>query len=178
MDESTILCSVEDCERPVDCKKLCRGHRRQADDGKPFTPLRSYVNHSMRDEMGRKRCRRCGSWKQTDDFTRNNRSSDRLSIYCKSCELSRTRQRRYGFTAEQYAELLEAQGGGCAICGETNQSGRSLAIDHDHACCPDQNSCGKCVRGLLCDGCNLGIGKLRDNPNLLRKAAIYIEGTR
>lgn len=71
--------------------------------------------------------------------------------------LNRRRQavRRYGLTLATYDWLLESQGGGCAICGKTpEEEGKNLAIDHDHACCPQEaGSCGLCVRGILCDSC-------------------------
>jgi hypothetical protein len=66
---------------------------------------------------------------------------------------------------------MVAQGGGCAICGRTpdDAPGRwsRLNIDHDH-------KTGK-VRGVLCHGCNSGIGHLQDDPALLRRAAEYVE---
>lgn len=63
-----------------------------------------------------------------------------------------------GLTVAQYDELLKAQGGVCAICkrpesilhhGKNNQV---LAVDHDH----DTGA----IRGLLCFGCNIGLGRL------------------
>ncbi|MGH9460378.1 MAG: endonuclease domain-containing protein [Vicinamibacteria bacterium] len=61
---------------------------------------------------------------------------------------------RFKITAAQYQALLEAQGG-CALCGkDKNAQARRLHIDHDHGCCPRKRSCGKCIRGLLCNSCN------------------------
>jgi hypothetical protein len=74
--------------------------------------------------------------------------------------------RKFGITLEQYDELLRAQGGFCAICGETNCDSRALAVDHDH-------KTGK-VRGLLCGNCNRGIGNLRDNQAILQRAIEYL----
>lgn len=62
------------------------------------------------------------------------------------------RLRKYGLTQERYDALLEAQGFQCP-CGEPF-AGRTPDIDHDHACCPGDSSCGLCVRGLLCGLCN------------------------
>jgi len=56
-----------------------------------------------------------------------------------------TRAKQLGVTDDEYALLLEAQDGGCAICGAKPKT-RRLHVDHDHAT-------GK-VRGLLCHRCN------------------------
>jgi hypothetical protein len=83
---------------------------------------------------------------------------------------------RYSLTPASYRALWETQGGVCKLCGRP-ASGKSemLAVDHDHSCCEGQRSCGKCVRGLLCDPCNRGLGLLGDSPEILRRAATYIE---
>lgn len=75
---------------------------------------------------------------------------------------------KYGITVEQYAELLDKQGGGCAVCGKTpGEEGRNLAVDHDH-------KTGE-IRGILCTYCNHRlVGKWRDG-SLLRRIADYIE---
>jgi Recombination endonuclease VII len=81
----------------------------------------------------------------------------------------------YRMTLEEYDFLLEAQGGHCAICPKTpEENGKRLAVDHDHRCCPGKESCGKCIRGLLCAHCNLAIGLLEDNPLVMENAADYI----
>ncbi len=74
--------------------------------------------------------------------------------------------RSYGLTLEQYAALLQEQGGACAICGEPETGGWDLAIDHDHAT--------GIVRGLLCRRCNVGIGLLRDDADVAAAAADYL----
>jgi hypothetical protein len=50
-----------------------------------------------------------------------------------------------------------------------------LSIDHDHACCPGRISCGKCIRGLLCNRCNRALGLLGDSIELLKKMIAYLE---
>lgn len=65
----------------------------------------------------------------------------------------------YGMSSEGYAALLASQGGGCAICHVTpDHFTLSMAVDHDHACCPGKKSCGDCVRGILCPFCNNALG--------------------
>ena len=67
-------------------------------------------------------------------------------------------------TTEWYEDNLKKQGGHCALC-TTEPNGRRLQVDHDHKCCPtsregSRRTCGKCVRGLLCEKCNTKIGYL------------------
>ena len=88
----------------------------------------------------------------------------------------------YRLRREDYDLILAKQGGACAICGLTSSGTvddrtgklRRLAIDHDRSCCPGLRSCGQCIRGLLCSGCNTGLGALRDDPALLKRAAEYV----
>jgi hypothetical protein len=82
-------------------------------------------------------------------------------------------QRRFKITGEDYAAMLAAQGGVCAICGgaetHTYASGKvkDLAVDHCHA--TNTN------RGLLCFNCNQGLGRFQDDPTRLRAAADYLD---
>ena len=78
---------------------------------------------------------------------------------------------RFGITEEQYQEILDRQGGGCALCGKTaEEEGRHLAVDHSH-------KSGE-IRGILCAYHNHRVvGKWTD-ADLLRRVADYIsQGT-
>lgn len=84
-------------------------------------------------------------------------------------------RRTYNITHDQYETMLAEQNGQCAICG-TTETGQSkwFQVDHDHACCDKKGSCGACVRGLLCLGCNSMLGHAKDDPDKLDSAALYV----
>jgi len=87
------------------------------------------------------------------------------------------RTRRFGMTPEGYRALLASQDGRCAACGSSDPqaSHGQFGIDHDHSCCPGKKSCGKCVRGLLCNGCNTALAHVKDDPERLRQLIAYLE---
>lgn len=118
-------------------------------------------------------------WKAADHLA-GKRWREKNKDYLANRELIRA----YNITLDKYNELLNAQGGVCFICKEPPQ-GKRLAVDHDHDCCPalwggkrtKRNiSCGECIRGLLCDSCNQGLGKFKDDATRLRNALQYLEG--
>lgn len=81
--------------------------------------------------------------------------------------------KNYRLTREQYEELLKAQNGVCAICGEIDED-KPLHVDHDHRCCSGAQTCGQCIRALLCQGCNTTLGHMKDDPKRLMAAAAYL----
>ena len=88
-----------------------------------------------------------------------------------SSEAGKARMRRgrwakqnINITTEEYKQKYKSQEGKCNICKE---SFATLCVDHDH-------STGQ-IRGLLCKQCNLGIGNLKDNIDLLTNAIEYLK---
>ena len=74
---------------------------------------------------------------------------------------------RYNLTLDHYNQLLYEQGFKCKICEKSVRDvDGPLAVDHDH-------NTGE-IRGLLCSGCNTGIGLLKEDPTILAKAIIYL----
>lgn len=72
----------------------------------------------------------------------------------------------YGISLSERNDILAKQDWKCAICG-TSLLGRKINIDHDH-------NTGK-VRGILCNGCNRGLGFFDDNIENLKNAIKYLE---
>jgi hypothetical protein len=81
---------------------------------------------------------------------------------------------KFGITLEAWQSMFDAQGMACYLCGDA-LDGAHIHVDHDHACCPGNKSCGACVRGLACRWCNQGLGQFRDDPARMRRAADALE---
>ena len=87
--------------------------------------------------------------------------------------LSGQHESKYGITLDEKDALL-AERGGCAACGATETTGHGWHTDHDHACCPGQRSCGKCVRGILCHACNVTLGQSKESIERLESLINYL----
>lgn len=71
---------------------------------------------------------------------------------------------RYQLSLEMWLIKFNSQGGRCAVCF---RACAPLVVDHNHKCCPDRNSCGKCVRGLICQRCNIAVGFFEIHSDLV-----------
>lgn len=139
---------------------------------------RSAANYAAK-VAGRKPCEGCGS--TIPETARSNarycsRDCMHKTVTKRNYDPARStdynRRYLYGIGTAEVEEILAAQGGVCAICG-TDQWGGYRGrphVDHCHKT--------KKVRGLLCDGCNNGLGRFADDPDRLRAAAAYVEAHR
>ena len=77
---------------------------------------------------------------------------------------SKQYETRYGVNVTEVEAMIASQGNKCKICGEA----KKLVVDHDHTT--------GIVRGMLCHGCNVGLGLLGDTTDGLLVAISYLEG--
>ena len=122
-------------------------------------------------------CNVCGQIKdQTTGFYKQASTKSGYHPRCKECMKKASRiseyKRRYGITPDQYDHMMKDQQGLCLICNQPETLPlkgrvRRMAVDHDH-------KTGE-VRGLLCSDCNTGLGKFKDNPELLLSAIRYLQ---
>lgn len=144
-----------------------------------------------------KTCSKCKTLKADDAFNKNRSTKSGLQDWCKKCFsdgaktkwrkltfAERTRKgskvrrfllkQKYGLTLEIYESMLRAQSNQCCICKcllkfSGHRTTATACVDHCHET--------KRVRGILCNGCNITIGKFRDSAALLREAADYLDST-
>lgn len=133
-------------------------------------------------------CCRCKIAKPLDAFALCSKAWHGRRSYCKVCDRERHQEWRkanprtkqesekrwawrlrgeYGLSVSDYHLILQSQGGGCAICGATQDNHkRKMPVDHDHAT-------GK-VRGVLCGPCNSALGSFRDSSTVASAAVAYL----
>ena len=134
--------------------------------------------HSLRKD-GRRFCKICANdlkreayennaekFKERSKANRHKGLKYPVSAASKAKNKERYLVQRYGLTPEQKRAMLEKQHGLCLICKDPPCK-KGLVIDHSHG---DGH-----VRGLLCNACNLGLGKFKDSAKMLRAAAKYLD---
>ncbi len=134
-----------------------------------------------------KQCSKCRKQKWNSEFSKNKTSSDGLQSWCTYCvrEYQENDPKRkitirkdhlkskFNLTIEGYELILKSQKGICKICKQPetakdrNGDIRRLCVDHNHE--TDR------IRGLLCDKCNVMLGRAEDNPEILKQAIKYLE---
>lgn len=146
-----LPCQFEGCVNNEFNPGLCAGHYYQSLRGEELRPLRE------RFECPVPGC--AGSF------------NDKLSR-SRCCGRCAGRMKRFSLSLEELIALFTP-----LVCSNPGcDSAELLRIDHDHSCCPEKGSCGECVRGLLCNGCNTSLGSLHEDPRRIRGLVNYLEG--
>ena len=142
-------------------------------------------------------CTKCEQGKDSTEFRKRKGTRHGYQYWCRQCESEANKKRylpaikklkkpidvkevkrkakermlkhRYDITIDEYNQLYDNQGGRCKICGDRYILGttKGLVVDHCHTTME--------VRGLLCGNCNTGLGKFKDDIELLNKAIEYIK---
>lgn len=143
-------------KRRASCKVCMRKHDQDTRNFKPDPTLKS------------KQCTGCSRELGIHEFSKNIRSLGGYSHSCKACQRDSYLKREYGVSLDEYNKMLKEQDYSCWICiaHVDDHYKENLHVDHDH-------STGA-VRGLLCESCNLLLGKARDSVAILENAIKYL----
>lgn len=138
-----------------------------------------------------KQCGQCSRTLPISQFYGN--SQGYIASYCSTCAASKAKdwrlknrelvrqrydrnyyrgyvyKKRYGITLEEYNSLMKQQNQCCAICHVPFSliSSKNIHLDHSHS--------SGVVRGILCNDCNLAIGRAKDDTKILRSMIEYLE---
>lgn len=146
--------------------------------GKTFDYIKNRKNvnycstkcHSERNwNNGKRVCSICGDEKTIEEIAKTHKTKSGYGSRCISCQKNRDKmlriKKKYGLSENEVSILLKTQNGRCAICQVVFEK---LPFNVDH-CHTNGN-----VRGLLCNGCNTGLGQFKDNIQNLQNAINYL----
>jgi len=198
MQKMFDTCTVLGCDRPHKARGYCQTHYMQVKRGAPIT---EQINTRVREkppecteagccepvkskglcQMHYQRYLRHGYTGHRDRSKPFGNCSvegcDSVMYSGKMCHAHYIKDLRWkskGLSLSDYGDKLAAQNFVCEICEEGEKTAdwrsgktKALAIDHCHE--TDK------IRGLLCSSCNRALGLFQDSPELLRKAADYLD---
>lgn len=131
-------------------------------------PASDFYKMSARKFNGlRPECKVCSAAKTKEYFEKNPE--------CRHYHNLKARLKDKGLTIEEFNQMVEDQGGGCAVCGQPEKASYKsmgdrqsrLSVDHDHKT--------GLVRGLLCSNCNTALGLLGEDVERMKKLMEYVE---
>jgi hypothetical protein len=133
--------------------------------------------------MEEKVCSKCKIPKSITEFVKNKSTKDGYHHQCKECcatqrikyqnsEKGKILNKysmikyRYGLTKNNFIEILNKQNNSCPICGLKFIVPIKINVDHDHKT--------NITRGLLCHRCNMVLGLINDNVDILDSIKTYL----
>jgi len=125
------------------------------------------------DAFSKKICNVCHKLLDTNIFAKNQNAINNRSVRRPSCVDCRKHLEGVNMSAKTKAEWAKKKPQSvpfeCPICAKRTIAGitSKVVLDHDH-----RN--GE-ARGWVCDSCNTGIGRFKDDVELMKRAIKYIE---
>ena len=145
-------------------------------DGKVCTRCKiKKTNTEFYEDHNRSKCKVCirevnKIYRRSLRGRKMRREYERTSPKWKRVKQRADRKSKYGIDEETFDQMIVAQSKKCCICQITfSEETRETwaCVDHNH-------QTGE-VRGILCPGCNIGLGGFKDDPRLLEAAIGYLK---
>lgn len=154
-DGTMKKCEFDGCHNDVRHSGLCVSHLAQKRAGKDLTPIRP-------------RGTRCAvAW---CDSTIGQQSRTGL------CTKHANQANRFSLMPDELCALIDDD-----MCDNEGCPNPGRYIDHDHSCCGYRQgpkwrtSCGRCIRGVLCNHCNTSLGLLGEDSGRILGLAEYLK---
>ena len=149
----------------------------------PSQDQRYYVNKSDTSEVDifatgkgfeKKICNRCFVLKDIEEFQKNQTDASGTKTRrpsCKSCRHVIDGRKPSKREKDEYNRFRPEKGTlwRCPICRKLSIADvtATVRLDHDHIT-------GRCI-GFLCDSCNTGLGRFRDDEEIVSNAITYLQ---
>lgn len=125
------------------------------------------------DGFAKKVCNVCHKLKKTTDFAKNQNAKNNRSVRRPSCKECRIKMEGVGISREDKLKWLKKKPANepfeCPICKKRTIAGvtSKVVLEHDH-------HTGK-AGGWICDSCNTGLGRFKDDIELLKSAIEFLK---
>lgn len=127
------------------------------------------------DNFSKKICNICHKLRSTTEFAKNQNAKNNRSVRRPSCQRCRKKLEGIDINSAEKNKWSKSKPVNepfeCPICSKRTIAGitSKVVLEHDHRS-------GK-IRGWVCDSCNTGIGRFKDDKKLLERAIKFIELT-
>ena len=125
------------------------------------------------DGFSKKICNVCHKLKKTKDFAKNQNAKNNRSVRRPSCKDCRVKMEGVGVSKADRIKWLKEKPSNepfeCPVCKKRTISGvtSKMVLEHDHRT-------GK-PGGWICDSCNTGLGRFKDDVELLKSAIEFLK---
>lgn len=131
-----------------------------------------FDHEKVGDGFSKKICNMCAKLLDTSNFAKNQNAKNNRTVRRPSCQECRKELEGASMSLKEKRKWAKKKPYGqsftCPVCRKTTIAGvtSSVVLDHDH-------HTGR-GRAWICDSCNTGLGRFKDNIELLKNTIKYL----